>query len=162
MLMRTFEEGIKKIEAWTKRLTDVQRKLLYEELKNIPDEPFKDIVSEFVTSLRPGSSFPSIQDFKQLWHIWLTAHPEKQAHENQNEYCPECEGTGCFDVIYRRAGRIEYKTLLPCASCNNWRKIWGKRPKRLWTRAEIESHPQLELVDRIDQENHAWKSGYCG
>lgn len=150
---RRFFEEIARLEKWTKPLKDEQRLILYEELKHIPHEALKDIVGELIHSLRPNSPFPSIADLKEAWIAWKASHPEKIAREYEEEACSECGGKGYFEVVYEvvpsRFGTVEYTTMLPCAKCRNWKKIWGQKPKKLWTKAEIEAHPTFYLKGNI-------------
>ena len=155
MRIEDFVAEIHRLENWCKRLTDEQKDLLYEQVKNIPAAAFREIVSGFIESLRPGSHFPSVRDFKEAWIEYLSSHPEMQAWKYESEFCDECSGKGYFVVVYKRVplerGIVEYTTLFACAKCNNWKKIWGKRPKRLWTRAEIEDHPHFYLKEGISR-----------
>jgi len=102
--------------------------------------------------LRPGSPFPSINDLKEAWIAWKASHPEKIAREYEEEFCSECGGKGYFEVVYEvvpsRFGLIEYTTILPCAKCRNWKKVFGEKPRKLWTREEIEKHPTFYLKDK--------------
>ena len=111
MKIEEFTSQIQKLEKWCKRLTDDQKDLLYEQLKHIPAEAFRNIVNDFIHSLRPGSPFPSINDLKEAWIAWKASHPEKIAKEYKEEFCPECGGKGYFEVVNKvvlsRFGPIE-------------------------------------------------------
>ena len=153
MRIEEFTFQVQRLEKWCKKLTEDQKDVLYEQLKHIPAEAFRDVVTDFIHSLRPGSPFPSITALKEAWIAWKASHPEKIAREYEEEFCPECGGKGYFEVVHEvvpsKFGPVEYTTMLPCAKCGNWKKIWGQKPKRLWTKEEIKAHPIFYLKGDI-------------
>ena len=155
-----FFEEIKRLEKWTRPLSEDQREILYQEMKHIPEQALKDIVSELISSVKPKSAFPSISELKDVWIAWLQSHPEMQTTEFEDEYCFDCAGKGYIEVVYDTVkvaggGVVEYKTILPCGACrNNWKKVWSRKPKKLWTVAEIrEKHPEWRIVGNSESIN---------
>ena len=153
-----FFDEIKRLEKWTRLLSDGQREILYQELKHIPLEALREIVSELIDSLKPRTSFPSIAQIKEAWIAWLQGHPEIQTREFEEEHCFECGGKGYIEVVYDSVrvaggGAVEYKTILPCGACRNWKKVWARKPKKLWTVAEIrEKHLEWRILQNTEDE----------
>ena len=136
--MDTFRVCVNKLaDFFGKRINESQHLLYYDELKNIPTQIFEKIVSDIIRTKKPmPSNFPSIDELRQAWYVWLQAHPEKQVRV-ERPWCDECGGTGYIEIWFQSEDKgtrgfvidghkvaLWYNTILPCAMCNAYRDIF--------------------------------------
>ncbi len=110
----------------TKRWPALDRQLsvYYKLLKSIPKDPLSEIVRDFLLSSR---QVPTPQDFIDQWHNWQRANKQKMVEDVEKELCGICDSSGILDVVYEK--EMQYKQLLACGHCENWRRLWSEKKK---------------------------------
>jgi len=136
-----FQEKLELMCKWFKKSMDEdQAQILYERIRFIPDEAFREIVDQMIETMK---YFPLINDFKMAWRDWISQNPTKIIDPDQliQEECSECGGTGMLDVwvhppesVYK-GEKLWYSIPFPCGFCNNWKRIFTT--KKTFKRADI-------------------------
>jgi len=145
-----FERNMAKLSSFFgKKLSSEQVLLYYDQLKDIPAEPFVDIVDGLISTHRPSpGNFPSIDDLKSGWWDWVRTHPER-VHEDKSTWCDECGGRGYIEVWYKSKKVKGFvadgnmipcwaNAIVPCAMCDNYKHVFAtKLYRRRWIKEEL-------------------------
>lgn len=144
MILGDFIEATAKLEAYyEKEYTDEQRKIMFEELKNLSIERYRKIISQCIRSCK---FLPKVADIIKANGDII----EIKNEDNISKYdCNKCNKTGyvIYTKIIQDGGRaIPYTYALRC-TCKNGENVNQKVP----TYAEM----GIEIADRLIQVNDA-------
>lgn len=169
-----FNDQISNLANWcNKKVSNAQLDFYWNEVKNIPDDPFEEIIKSIIRSTAPGRLLPSPNDILKQWSQWLAVHPQHKAQEHPVTWCDECAGEGCFLVWYLpkeaelknyllNGKQFEnyYHKYLPCSMCQNWKRVFPTRgelrPRVFYTKDRILQTGWL-LEDPYDTQEHKQK-----
>ena len=136
MQISEFIEATSRIESYYgKEYTTEQRRIMYEELKTINIERYRQLISSII---RKSKYLPKVADFIEV----DKEVPREKKEENKTTECNICGGEGY--VYYKKIigeGRLTYNYACRCI-CENGRRCWtnrhtgGGRNLRLWLYAE--------------------------
>ncbi len=145
--LRTKAEEIVRLATWFgKRLTKEQIDMWLDQIKNIPSEPLRDIVTLAIESYK---TMPVPRELKSLYATWLETHPEKII-DSAYTTCSICHGRGY--LILERFSDFYQDWVEICVTCGHCQKKQRFGP--LITIEQIKYHKDIRLRQRnIQQAN---------
>lgn len=99
--------------------------IYYGMLKDIPDRPYREIITGIMRSCR---NYPTPDDILIMWSEWLRIHPEYRAERDAAKHteCQECDSSGFLTYIkYPNGPDIPYEYISRCAMCENMTRTTG-------------------------------------
>lgn len=118
MHLNDFYSATRRMTTWfRKKMDDDQLDLMFGHLKHIPGEAYNEIVDGVISDSR---YFPTINELKNRYHAWRSAHPEKVLPFEKTE-CPDCRGTGLlFFIAPDPKMKSSFQFVCRCSACRNW------------------------------------------
>ena len=114
----TFSKQMKRLDdrfKSGKKLADSTAHVYYEELSDIPEEPFKIVIKKIISS---GKFYPTPDDIRGLYSEWLREHPERIISDRVDEFCAECGGKGFLEYEIDELGH--HVRIAQCKYCQNY------------------------------------------